>query len=347
MIRKLFLSATAIMALAGCQAAGDSTAAWPTLPPPAISTRIPATATVDSSPASAIVPSPTHDPHAGFTILDLSARAYGGGELTVSRWEETAGAFRRGFFEYSSEGLQIHGFLNEPAGQGPFPVVIVLHGYINPSEYETLAYTARYADRLAQAGFFVLHPNYRNYPPSEVGPNPFRIGYAIDVLNLIAILRGSAGEPGSLESADTESIGLFGHSMGGGIAIRVMTVDQGIDAALLYGSMSADEQRNFEKILEWSGGRIGWEEIHTPEEDLRRISPIHHLDRVETAVSIHHGTGDLVVPQVWSEDLCQQLAARQVAVECFQYEDQPHTFYGEGEDLLMRRAISFFNRELD
>ncbi|MFP3854440.1 MAG: alpha/beta hydrolase family protein [Anaerolineales bacterium] len=347
MIKKLLVSATVAMALAGCQAATEPPTASPTPPPPVITTRISPTTAVDSARTPTIPPSPTHDPYAGFTISDLAARTYGGGELTVSRWEEVGSSFRRGFFEYPSDGLQIHGFLNEPSGQGPFPVVVLLHGYINPSEYEMLAYTTRYADRLAHAGFFVLHPNYRNYPPSEVGPNPFRIGYAIDVLNLIAVLRGSAGEPGPLEMADEGSIGLFGHSMGGGIAIRVMTVDQGIDAALLYGSMSADEQRNFEKILEWSGGRTGWEEIHAPAEDLERISPIYHLDRVQAAVSVHHGTGDLVVPPAWSEELCQQLTAREVAVACFQYQDQPHTFYGEGEDVLMRRAISFFKQELD
>ena len=291
-------------------------------------------------------PSSTPDPYQGLTIPDLAARDFGGGTLEITQWNPGGGPFRRAFFEYPSDGLQIHGFMNVPAGPGPFPVVIVLHGYVSPSEYDTLAYTTRYADRLAQEGFFVLHPNYRNYPPSEVGPNPFRIGYTIDVLNLIAIVRQAAGAAGPLEAAEPGAIGLFGHSMGGGIAIRVMTVEPTVDAVVLYGSMSGDEQRNFEKILEWSGGRSGWEELHAPEEDLRRISPIYHLDQVEAAVSIHHGQADSVVPPAWSQELCQRLKAQEHPVECFQYEKQPHTFYGEGEQQLLERAVDFFRREL-
>ena len=78
---------------------------------------------------------------------------------------------------------------------------------------------ANYADALTEAGYFVLHPNYRNYPPSDSGPNPFRIGYAADVLNLIGIIQRQSQDPyGPLRRADGEQIHLMGHSMGGGIA---------------------------------------------------------------------------------------------------------------------------------
>ena len=45
--------------------------------------------------------------------------------------------------------------------------------------------------------------------------------------------------------------------MGGGIALRIMTVSDAVDAAVLYGSMSGDEYLNYERILEWSGGERG------------------------------------------------------------------------------------------
>jgi dienelactone hydrolase len=144
-----------------------------------------------------------------------------------------------------------------PRGEGPFPVVLVLHGYIEPEEYETLAYTTRYADALAAEGFLVLHPNYRNYPPSDPGPNYFRVGYAVDVLNLIALIENQAGQTGPLENADSESIGLFGHSMGGGISLRVLASQAPVQAAVLYGSMNADEQLNSEKIFEQHPPRGG------------------------------------------------------------------------------------------
>jgi dipeptidyl aminopeptidase/acylaminoacyl peptidase len=236
--------------------------------------------------------------------------------------------------------------MNVPHGEGPFPVVLVLHGYINPARYRLLPYTTRYADALARAGYLTIHPNFRNYPPSDEGPNPFRVGYAVDVLNLIALIRQQGGEPGPLQQANPDAIGLWGHSMGGGIALRVITVDPDVRAAVLYGSMSGDERKNFERILIWSGGERGEEELNTPEEALRRISPIFHLNRIRAAVSIHHGAADDVVPLEWSQDLCQRLQALEKPVECFTYPGQPHTFQGEGDQRFIQRVIAFFDRYL-
>jgi dipeptidyl aminopeptidase/acylaminoacyl peptidase len=280
------------------------------------------------------------------TISDLASREYGGGELRIEETLTVNSTFTRTLVSYPSDGLSVYGFMNVPQGDGPFPVVLVLHGYINPAVYNTLAYTARYADALARAGYLVIHPNYRNYRPSEDGPNPFRVGYAVDTLNLVGLIRQLGGLPGPLRKADPHAIGLWGHSMGGGIALRAITVNPDIDAALLYGSMSGDEKKNHERILVWSGGERGQEELDTPEEDLQRISPIFHLARIAAAVSIHHGELDGTVPLEWSEDLCQRLQGMGKAVDCFTYPGQPHTFQGESDRLLIQRAIGLFDRYL-
>lgn len=331
----------------------DTATASPTLETPlAEAAAASATSALTDTPAPTAVPSapPTITTTPGayepYTVEGLNQRTFGGGTLDVyQRWQANT-AFERAYFEYPSDGLQVHGFMNIPSGSGEHPVVLVLHGYVDPSVYTMQAYTTRYADALARAGYFVIHPNYRSYPPSDVGANPFRAGYAVDVLNLLEIVRSQAGKQGPLDKADGERIGLLGHSMGGGIAIRTMVVDQEIDAVVLYGSMSADEVRNFERILQWSGGRAGWEELNAPEEALERISPINHLLLVESAVSIHHGDEDLVVPPEWSQELCQLLAALGKQVECFRYPEQPHTFIQEGEELFLERVLAFFEREL-
>jgi dipeptidyl aminopeptidase/acylaminoacyl peptidase len=278
------------------------------------------------------------------TIADLTSRTYGGGELSIEEVMAVTAAFTRSLVSYPSEGLTLYGFMNTPQGQGPFPVALVMHGYIPPENYNTIAYTTRYADALAQAGYLVIHPNYRNYPPSDEGPDPFRVDHSVDVLNLIAIIRAQAGQPGPLQMADPSFIGMLGHSMGGGITLRTITISNQVQAAALYGAMSGDEQRNYEKIFEWSGGQRGLEEMNTPAEDLQRISPIFYLDRISAAVSIHHGDNDGTVPLAWSVELCDQLQALTKVVECFTYPGQPHTFQGEGDQLFMQRVVDFFKR---
>ncbi len=255
--------------------------------------------------------------------------------------------FTRYLITYPSDGLTIYGYMNVPNEGDLFPVVLMLHGYVDPTAYETVAYTRRYADDLARAGYFVIHPNFRNYPPSDSGPDPFRIGYAIDVLNLIAIVRAQSQDPlGVLRRADADHIHLWGHSMGGGVALRVLVVNNAeyLRTAVLYGAMSGDEQQNYEQIQVWSNGRRGEYELAASPEMLAAISPINFLDRVQTAVSIHHSYADETVPVSWSEDLCARLEALSRPVECFFYEAAPHTFRGLADWQFMERVRLFYGR---
>ncbi|MCB0227598.1 MAG: alpha/beta fold hydrolase [Anaerolineae bacterium] len=255
-------------------------------------------------------------------------------------------AFTRTLVTFPSDGLTIYGFMDVPRGEGPFPVVLVLHGYVDPATYNTLTYTTRYADALARAGYLVIHPNFRNWPPSDNGPEEYRVGQAVDVLNLIGLVKKQGGQPGPLQQADPEHLGIWGHSMGGGISQRVITVSDGVDAAVLYGAMSGDEALNHQRILYFTNGVSGlWDEA-PPDDVLQRISPINYLDRVTAAVSIHHGDQDATVPPAWSDDLCQRLQALAKPVECFSYPGQPHTFTGDGDQLFIQRVREFFDREL-
>ncbi len=333
------------------QAVPTSPSAAPALPTPVISTSRPAQT---ATPTTTVTPSPTPTPDAyqPYTIDALTNRDYGEGTITAIDTMDANSYFTRTLISYPSDGLSIYGFMNTPQERPgrpgpPYPVVIALHGYIDPAVYNTLDYTTGYADTLARAGFLVLHPNLRGYPPSQDGDNRFRVGMAIDVLNLIGLIRQQAGKPGPLAQADPERIGLWGHSMGGGITIKVLTVDPGIRSAVLYGAMSADDQLNYERIFNYfSAGTRGEQELQTPMDAFQRISPVNFLDRIRSAVSIHHGQNDVDVPLAWSIDLCERLNALSTPVECYTYADQPHTFQGAGSELFMQRVVDFYNRTL-
>jgi dipeptidyl aminopeptidase/acylaminoacyl peptidase len=313
------------------------------LPPPPVWTSSP-------SPTGSPTPGPTQtstpDPYVDLVIDTLASRDYGNGELQIVETLQQTSYYDRYLVTYPSDGLTIYGFMDLPSGEGPFPVVIALHGYIDPEVYQTLDYTTDNADAIARAGYLVIHPNLRGYPPSDSGPNLFRVGMAIDVLNLIAIIQEQSGVPGPLEKANPKALGLWGHSMGGGITTRVIAVSEDVDAAVLYGAMSGDEHRNFEAILGWSDGQRGIEELDIPTGALKRISPMYYYDRIQAAVSIHHGGSDELVPLAWSEEMCQRLQDLGKPVECFTYPGQPHTLYGDSENLFNQRVVTFFDRYL-
>jgi len=262
-----------------------------------------------------------------YSLEALAEREYGAGELRVEyAWQENT-EFTRYYITYDSDGLNIHGYVNVPKGEGPFPVVIALHGYIPANEYDTLDYSTRYADSIARKGYLVLHPNLRNFPPSD---SPGRVrdyqaGYTIDVMNLLAHVRELAGEDGIFENADLSMMGIWGHSLGGGVALRVVNLVPEIKAAVLYGAVS---QR-------YNNNDAGFN--------------VYDLQSTKAAFSVHHGELDTTISPEWSRTLCAQLEQAGREFECFFYEDQPHTFIraGQADPLFIQRTIEFYDRYLN
>ena len=319
----------------------------PTSMPPQTETPF-VTATSLPSETPTFVPtiSPTPDPYYTWSNMYLRSRTYGGGQIEFVEVMEQTFYFTRYLIRYPSDGLNIYGFADIPNDDQVHPVIIALHGYIDPAIYYTLDYTTMYADALASAGYVVLHPNLRGYQPSDDGENLFRVGMAIDVLNLIALVQSQSGGTDPLKNANPNAIGLWGHSMGGGITTRVITVTDDVKAAVLYAAMTGDEQKNYNAILGWSGQTRGLDELNVPAEALLNISSMYFFGNITAAVSIHHGTADELVPMEWSQTTCGQLQSLGKNVECLYYENMPHTFYGDGNQQFIQNTVDFYDRYL-
>ena len=291
------------------------------------------------------------DPYAGLTIDALTARSYGGGQIKVLQtWEQTP-KFTRQIISYPSDGLTIYGFIDIPNGPGPFPVVIALHGHVAQNYYQTLDYTTRYADSLANGGFFVIHPNMRGFWPSDKGTNLLNVGLAVDVLNLIAIVQAQGGQPGALAKANPQAMGMWGHSMGGGVSIRVMTISPALKAVLLYSSVSGDDAANAHAFYQHASTTQRQDNGENalplpPDSELALISPINYLDRIRATVSINYGLADKTVDPAWSMDLCNRLQNLNKPVECFSFPGEGHIFGGQSDLLFQQRAVAFFAQYL-
>ena len=262
-----------------------------------------------------------------YSLDALSEREYGLGELRIEYTWHSYDDFTRYYITYDSDGLNIHGFVNIPRGGGPFPVVIALHGYIPAEEYETLDYSSRYADSITRKGYIVLHPNLRNFPPSDNAGRrrDFNTGYTVDVMNLLEYVQQEARKEGSIfENADLSRMGIWGHILGGSVALRTIGLVPEIKAAVLYGAVT---QR-------YSNDSAGFD--------------VYDLETTDAAFSVHHGTADEKVDVSWSERFCDQLEAAGKTHECFFYEDQPHTFYrlGNAEPVFIERTVDFYEKYL-
>ena len=60
-----------------------------------------------------------------------------------SRESGSTSAYRQYYATYQGDGLTISGRINIPRGQGPFPAVVLAHGYVPLEEYTNGATTMR------------------------------------------------------------------------------------------------------------------------------------------------------------------------------------------------------------
>ncbi len=335
-----------LLLLTACRAAyiPATPTVWPSMPAAPGPTETTFPTSIPATPLPSFTA--TTDPYYFYTIDYLLARSYGGGQIDFYEEVGKNNLFTRYFFRYPSDGLNIYGFANIPNAENPHAVIIALHGYLDPAAYNTFDYTSHYADALADAGYLVLHPNLLGYQPSDDGDNLFRVGMATDVLNLIALVQTQSGGADPLRNADPNRIGLWGHSMGGGITTRVLTVSHAVKAAVLYAAMSGDEQKNYEAIRGWSGNTRGLDEANIPNEALNRISPMYFFENITAAISIHHGLADQLVPVEWSQLTCDQLTVLGKNVACHYYENMPHTFTGTGDEQFIQSTLQFFDEYL-
>ena len=167
------------------------------------------------------------------------------------------GAYTRYAVSYRSDDLRITGVMNVPRGRGPFPVVVLLHGYIDPAIYVTGQGYRREQDSLARNGYVAFHVDYRNHAGSDDDPRndlDLRMGYTRDAVAAVEAV--SSVDPGFL---DGERIGLIGRSMGGGVAFNALVVRPGlVDAAVTYASVSTDAVDNYERWIKVDDDRAGW-----------------------------------------------------------------------------------------
>ncbi|HUS14407.1 MAG TPA: prolyl oligopeptidase family serine peptidase [Chloroflexia bacterium] len=233
----------------------------------------------------------------------LRRRAPNGHDLQVGRALVRTAAYTQYAMTYRSAGRRISGVMYVPAGKGPFPVVIMNHGYIPISQYTTGMDSRRESPFLAGHGFVAIHPDFRNYATSDDDPdaaaNMSSIGWTEDALNLVAAVRES-----TLPSLDASRIGVWGHSNGGQVGLQMMSIATGIKGYVLFAPTSPDYTDNFNRWQRSGADAARIKAAHGFPEDnptfYRGISAGPWFDQVSAPVLIFHGTGDTNTPYAWS-----------------------------------------------
>ena len=369
--RTLTALAAGAVLLAGCSAdepgagtgddASASAAGSPSSPGPTASDE----AADDAGPAESKVTGPkveaekTEPPVKAVSVLGLAEQRHRGDRLRLGAVRERTPAFTSYDVTYRScsttrrgeESYTITGVLNVPRGRGPFPAVVLAHGYIDPAIYVRGQGMTRERGYLAARGYVAMHVDYRNHAESDDDPLfqiRMRLGYSTDVINAVKALRKSSDVP-----VDDDRVALFGRSMGGGVILKALVAEPGlVQAAAPWASVSSLEEQNYDQFIrpdpEDSGLRDQLARRHgTPEQAprfWRENSSRPYFDRITEPVLLVHGRFDDTCPPRWASASHRALTRAGVSSRLEWYDDG-HAF-GPAFNAAMDRTVRFFDRRL-
>jgi dipeptidyl aminopeptidase/acylaminoacyl peptidase len=310
------------------------------------------TATSTPTPSTPTpAPSPTKPAPDPASIEALIATRYEGGNLRLGRERGSTDAYRQYYATYESNGLTISGRINIPRGKGPFPAVVLAHGYVDPAVYTNGETMLRERDYLARRGYVTLHIDYRNHAQSDRDPRNdanLRAGYTVDAINAGLALKKA-------QVVDPSRLAIIGRSMGGGVVYNVLVVRPGLfRAAVAYAPVSSDSIDNFDKWVRRDASRSGAARavigrLGTPEAEpaaWAATSPRTYFGRITEPLLIHHGTADEDCPLAWSRQSVAALKAKGKDVELRVYPGGRHTLTSPQWDTSIRRTEAFLEQHL-
>lgn len=303
---------------------------------------------ISSSTGITPVPSTFVNKYAPLTFMALSERKYQS-EIKLGAATRNEAKYTTYVFTYKSDGKTVSGMANIPKGKGPFPVIVLLRGYVDREVYYIGHGTEKQANYYAEHGFLTLAPDFLGYGESDWEDQDIlvaRFTRPVTVLNLLAGIK-------SLPQADSSRIGLWGHSNGGQIALSVLEITGKNYPTSLWSPVSLGFPQS---VLVYLGKE---KEVGNPVKekidafinkgnDPKSYSIAEYLDRITAPFIIHQGTADELIETKWTKDLVNNLKKRMLEVNYYEYKGENHNFnrYKTTANILRQRDVEFFSKKL-
>jgi len=291
-------------------------------------------------------------------VLELGRKPFSAKKLTRWTFSEVGGLDTGEFATpipikypspYGEEGrvLPVPAFVYLPQGDGPFPVIIHVHG--GPENQFRPSFNSEFQLWIDQLGAAVIAPNIRGslgYGASYIALDD---GYQREeaVKDIGALLDWIALQP----RLDQNRVAVFGASYGGYMALA---------SAVHYGDrLRAAVDRvgisNFVTFLENTQGyrqalrRIEYGDERDPQMRafLESISPLNNVDKINIPLLVVQGKNDPIVPMSESEQLVKALRLRGQTVWYMNALNEGHGYdRKENRDLYQQATILFLQKYL-
>jgi dipeptidyl aminopeptidase/acylaminoacyl peptidase len=248
----------------------------------------------------------------------------------------------------SFDGEEIPVFLFEPEGDGPFPVVLTVHGgpesqwlpFFSPS-------VGAFTQFLVSRGYAVAAPNVRG---STGYGKRFEhlddVGLRLDSVRDLAALHGwLTARP----EIDGDRAVVYGGSYGGYMVLAALAFHPELWAAgisfvgisnLVTFLENTSEYRRAAREREYGS-------LATDRELLQRLSPASQIDAIRAPLFLEHGRNDPRVPVGESEYIHRVLSEKGVRCELVIYEDEGHSIEKRRNKIdVYERVVAFLDEVL-
>jgi len=300
-------------------------------------------------------PSPTEKPLKKYSYKSLKTRKSQEGKITIDKILKDDDRFTSYRFFFTTGGKRVSGLMNVPKNISNLPVMVLIRGYVDQTIYTTGEGTRRVGEEFASQGFITLSPDLLGYgssdkPSSDAMEERFQTYTTIlDLLESIKTLN-EALEKQNLPLARTESVGIWGHSNGGQIALSILEITGATYPTILWAPVSkpfpysilyyTDDANDHGKALRKVVAQF------EAEYDSELYSLINYFDWIKAPLQLHQGTADEAVPQAWSDILYDTLKEKEIPVTYYTYSGENHNFNTGGWQTAFDRGLSFIKKEL-
>jgi dipeptidyl aminopeptidase/acylaminoacyl peptidase len=289
-------------------------------------------------------------PHAA-TLRTLIDQPVQPGTMTVGAAHHDAAGSRtsrgrRFDVTYTSGDLSLSAILDLPTGKGPFPAVVLVHGYIAPSSYNRDSNTdiRRQEAALVDAGYATLALDLRGYAESDSSGSEFEdideVGFAQDVASAVVDLAA-----GSIQQVDPSRVALIGHSRGGRMVLdTAVLVPDALKAVVAMSPTSVylwDDLQKFNGELVNTDGEVGW--LGNPATQpafWKDLDPATFAGRATEPVLLIQGGADEVLDPSWAADSVKAWKAGGGRIRLAMFPGADHNL-DSAMDAVMRQTIAF------
>jgi dipeptidyl aminopeptidase/acylaminoacyl peptidase len=244
----------------------------------------------------------------------------------------------------SFDGESVPVFLFRPEGEGPFPVVVTVHG--GPESQWRPWYSGgfgAFTQHLVARGYAVAAPNVRG--STGYGKRFEHLDDVEKRLDSVADLASLHAWLAARPEIDGSRAVVYGRSYGGYMVLAALAFQPELWAAGIEFVGISNLRTFLENTSVWR--RAAREREYGPLSDpelLERLSPWSRLDAIRAPLFIEHGRNDPRVPVSESEAIHQELVRRGVRCELVIYEDEGHPVEKLANRVdVFERAVAFLD----